>query len=1039
MSSGHQPHRTRRGTQRRLRLRRTRLARFAGIAAGLLVAGLLQAVGPAAGPAAAAASFTTTAVDQGSADCLDDPNSQTTTGVQLIQWTCNSGTNQNWTFTPVSGTTATYTVTSFAGLCVDVSGRSTANGGQIIQWTCNGQTNQQWTLQPVSISGAANTFNLVSVNSGKCIVPTGDSTASNTLLVQEPCTSATTRVWALPSFPGSGGTGDTVTVTGPGSQTSTVGASVSLQISASDSASGQTLSFTASGLPAGLSISSTGLVSGTPTTAGTSTVTVTATDTTGASGSTTFSWTVNASGTTTYQGIPAVAPNACHNSSLPNAYGTNFPTPADPFGQGFSNESALGWDGNYWPVFAYLSGSYFARGVPTTYNSGGTTICGAMYSFSIYQTGGARPAQSVQWTEDSGYLPALTTSFTSGTTAVSIKDFADKVTISGSSFMLVYTRVAVTNNGTAAITLDPGGTGTNLVRLTSSSLDTVQPGATNDSDYVAAVDNFGSGAALPSTATLTSSAPTFDTAYSAMSSYWNGRLAQTPTISPPNLTLPNTNSLANPGTALVNAYRAGTIYNLIMQVGEAQFSAANNYAWLLNHDVPGELIARFENGDFQDAQNLLLTARISESPTFNEVGANWYYDGDWKTPAAWALYLARTNDTAFVSQFFHDDASGSSPWGPSLYTIMHTIYQGQLASDGALQASFDNDSSGRWLFDDYSALQGLAAYKYIATRLGNTAEAQYADTAYTSLLNSVNTLLSSDETANGFSYLPCTINQPDSANRCNTYNDANWASPEWVGQDQWSTMLEGGALTGIAGSATQGDALYAFGFNRLASNGLPYPTFGAFDGYSTAYNTAYSINGLYGTQYRDLPITSYAWQIATTTGGPNAWWEANGSGPSSSNPWIGSHAGPEFGACPYAWPTSAQQQGLLESLVAEGFSATGTGPFTYTDPLYIGRGIPNTWIAAGQTISVSNLTNTYTASSGSRSTYGVSLAVTNPGSGRVVTVSLSGTLPTGSIAIQLPIFNTVAVNSVSGGTYDSTAHSVTVTPGTTTVTITLAS
>src|SRR6185503_19761632 len=112
------------------------------------------------------------------------------------------------------------------------------------------------------------------------------------------------------------------------------------------------------------------------------------------------------------------------------------------------------------------------------------------------------------------------------------------------------------------------------------------------------------------------------------------------------------------------------------------------------------------------------------------------------------------------------------------------------------------------------------------------------------------------------------------------------------------------------------------------------------------------------------------------TGGPNAWWEANGSGPTSGNPWIGNHAGPEFGDCPYAWPTSAQQQGLLESLVAEGFTAAGSGPYTYTYPLYIGRGIPNTSIASGQSVSVSNLTNAYAVSGGSRSTFGVSLAVT---------------------------------------------------------------
>jgi putative Ig domain-containing protein len=55
------------------------------------------------------------------------------------------------------------------------------------------------------------------------------------------------------------------------------------------------LSYKASGLPAGLSISSsTGLISGTPTTAATSSVTVTATDTTGASGSAAFSWTISA-------------------------------------------------------------------------------------------------------------------------------------------------------------------------------------------------------------------------------------------------------------------------------------------------------------------------------------------------------------------------------------------------------------------------------------------------------------------------------------------------------------------------------------------------------------------------------------------------------------------------------------------------------------------------------------------------------------------------------------------------------------------------
>ncbi len=91
----------------------------------------------------------------------------------------------------------------------------------------------------------------------------------------------------------SGTAGNTVTVTSPGNQTGTVGTPVSVQVQASDSAPGQTLTYSATALPAGLSVSSsTGLISGTPSAAASSTVTVTATDTTGASGSATFTWTV---------------------------------------------------------------------------------------------------------------------------------------------------------------------------------------------------------------------------------------------------------------------------------------------------------------------------------------------------------------------------------------------------------------------------------------------------------------------------------------------------------------------------------------------------------------------------------------------------------------------------------------------------------------------------------------------------------------------------------------------------------------------------
>ncbi|MFF7566085.1 M4 family metallopeptidase [Streptomyces pseudovenezuelae] len=73
-------------------------------------------------------------------------------------------------------------------------------------------------------------------------------------------------------------------------QTSGLNQAVSLQLDAYTTNSDATLTYAATGLPDGLTISPGGLISGTPTTLGTTDVTVTVTDSTGASASDTFSW-----------------------------------------------------------------------------------------------------------------------------------------------------------------------------------------------------------------------------------------------------------------------------------------------------------------------------------------------------------------------------------------------------------------------------------------------------------------------------------------------------------------------------------------------------------------------------------------------------------------------------------------------------------------------------------------------------------------------------------------------------------------------------
>jgi guanyl-specific ribonuclease Sa len=709
--------------------------------------------------------------------------------------------------------------------------------------------------------------------------------------------------------------------------------------------------------------------------------------------------------------MPNLPYNACNDTSLPTDYGTNFPTPNDPYGFGYYNQTAIGWEGNWYAPFAYLSGSYFARGVPATYtDQSGTRYCGAMYSFGVYTYGlnkdQAPPAQSETWNEADGYLPALTTSFTRNNIHITITDFADKQTIAGNPVELVYTRITVHNGTSAAADVPPDATGPNLVELDASP-ETVPAKATVTHDFVAAVDAFGG--KLP-TITRREAAP-YDEAYHHMASYWNERLSAIPRLSLPNVGLPDTNNLKNPGAAMDNAYRAAFVYTRIVQSGDAPFSGANNYDWLLNHDLPGILDNRFELGDFKDARNLLLTGRTSEVSNFDEKGANWYWDGPWRTPLAWAEYLLQTNDVGFVKTYFDDNDT------TSLYALMHTDYLSQLdKSTGYLGYSYDNDSGGVWLFDDETALAGLASYRYIAARIGDAAEAKWADGAYNSLLAAVNNGLK----ANNAGYLPCEVNEPFSSDRCGTANDANWASQVLWGENTWDVLLSGGTLNGILGDPSETDNVYQTGYSRLAGTGVPFPSFGAYDGYSVALNTAYANGALYGDAYRDLPIISYAWQIASTTGGPNAWWEANGSAPSNSNPWIGSHAAPEFGAVPYAWPMAGQTQSLLQSLAATGLVATGDGSTAsdYHTALYIGRGVPDQWIADGQTIAVSGITSS--DQNDVRETYGVRISTRD----RVVTVTLTGRLPGDDVRIQLPVFAEAGVASVRGGRYDATTHTV---------------
>ena len=102
------------------------------------------------------------------------------------------------------------------------------------------------------------------------------------------------------------------------------------------------------------------------------------------------------------------------------------------------------------------------------------------------------------------------------------------------------------------------------------------------------------------------------------------------------------------------------------------------------------------------------------------------------------------------------------------------------------------DTKGNWLIDNWSALTGLTTYKYINdtlyTETGENkylTESQWAAAQYTSLFNAVESTIGNTVSTNNLNYLPVSIYEANTENRCKYSNDANWAAHFLFGRWAW--------------------------------------------------------------------------------------------------------------------------------------------------------------------------------------------------------------------------------------------------------------
>jgi hypothetical protein len=684
--------------------------------------------------------------------------------------------------------------------------------------------------------------------------------------------------------------------------------------------------------------------------------------------------------------LPAVAATA---TSPPYNCAPNGPAGSQTVYGTFGDASVIGWAGNSQGVVACLGGSFW---VDTSGPNGGpgsastAAVTGTTYGYGVYDD------SSTTWTNADGYLPALVTSFHRDGAAISITNFGDDVTIGGNAYVIIYSRLQVSNPTGAPISIDPQASA-GLIPLNSAS-DTVPAHGTVDHDSAVPADKFGGSYAYPSNSAIVA-AGGFDQHFAHMRSYWNGQLAQIAQIT------------QLPDASLINAYKTGFIYTQIIRAGDELKTGANGYDKEFSHDVIGILANLFTQGYTTDAHALLDRARY--------VSGNQpqYLDGVWTYPWVWAIYLLKTGDTSFVKANFATEGPGGKT-EPSIEDTAHLIAADRTGPDGIMEETNDIDANGYWTIDNYEALMGLWSYHWLAQQVGNTSEASWAATQYSSLLAAVNKTLNATIAASHLNYLPCSMIEPNTGNRCVNAEDANWAAPFLFGRWAWDGYLFGAPLNGPGLNLI--DATYKYGFARLAGQ-LPPNTFGGYPTqyYSTAYNAGYGEWGLASNDYRDQGILSYQFMIANGQSGPYSWWESQRF-PNPGSPWTGTHPEAGNGSSPHAWGIANANMVLLDSLAAQRSDGS----------LVVGRGVPNAWVSSGQVISLASFPTTN----------GRHLGLKISTSGKTVTLTLTGDAPSGPVLFQLPAFVN-AIAHASAGTVNEATGTVTLPPTLRTVTVQL--
>ncbi len=586
-----------------------------------------------------------------------------------------------------------------------------------------------------------------------------------------------------------------------------------------------------------------------------------------------------------------------------------------PFFQG--NITTIGWEGDKDAAMVKENGWYWVR------DSLNTLISFHISAYPGYNNDVL--SGKVKWYPHSGYLPCFITEFDDnweefGPTDqmnVKISNFADKVTIDGNDFVIAYSRVSITNLMDREIYQNPGASGL-LVPLNDPSRN-IAPGTTTNFDYAIVIDRFGNDYKRP-TSDQIKAAGSWDEHFQHMKEFWDSRLALITDIS-------------TPDQELNNAYKMGFIYTLIARDGPKSYNVAEiGYNVLFNHDYLGIYLSLLKLGFFENAYEQLKLLGQGRGP---------YHDHHYRWSLLLSFYLMKTGDMSVLDR--EDDY---------LYKKCLEAYEITLKDltgpGGIIGRTWDIDDDGLWTWDDESALTGFQTLAYVAGLKGDKETKAKAEASFRDLMTKVNNRILEMEKEFGINYIPASLEAPnEEIENVIKKGSSFWATPFWFGMN-WDTYLAGGKYEGPLKDWI--DNTYKWGLDKQAREGFKPHNVGTWVSYgggvASAYNSAFSISGLFTRNYRQQAIKSYQFLLEYGQSAPYGFWEMFHD-VDPENRWEGNHPSAtktNWFACPHQWGQAGATQALLDALVAD----------FYDGRLLVGRGYIDEWMEPGKKTVINN-------------------------------------------------------------------------------------